>query len=285
MSHNSDSAEKRKLTRMHDLEHGFEGSDLPAYRTDFISASDNVNKNQSKSQKQKLMLALLADAVLDTNFSFDNLPSIDIIAAIEEFIDFIRNENISIEDKFSYAQDRFGTASYDTYSKLDFSGQANFDMAVEFVLEREGILSNHSNDRGGLTKFGISQVANPDIDVANLTKEGAIAIYKERYWDAVGAGSMDMATALVAFDAAVNHGVGTSERMIEESGNDIDRMLQWRLNYYDQIVQNDDSQATFLAGWNNRIMHLRSALDELNDNGQGVLVASSGSKPNFGLNS
>ena len=35
--------------------------------------------------------------------------------------------------------------------------------------------------------------------------------------------------------------------------------LAIRLSFYAQIVDNDPSQAVFLAGWENRIEHLRNA--------------------------
>ena len=57
--------------------------------------------------------------------------------------------------------------------------------AVDIIFENEGEskLTDDPNDRGGLTKFGISKKNNPDIDVENLTYEEAAKIAKERYWD------------------------------------------------------------------------------------------------------
>lgn len=137
------------------------------------------------------------------------------------------------------------------------TGHADFDIAVEQVLQAEGYLSDHVADRGGLTKYGISQNANPDIDVANLTQQEAIDIYQERYWDQIdGIEDMSQAQALVAFDTAVNHGVGYANKLVAETNGDIGAMLNARLDYYDQIIANDASQAVFAAGWDNRIENL-----------------------------
>ena len=40
-----------------------------------------------------------------------------------------------------------------------------------------------SRDPGGETKFGISKRAHPDLDIANLTRDQAGAVYRRDYWD------------------------------------------------------------------------------------------------------
>lgn len=53
---------------------------------------------------------------------------------------------------------------------------ADFDLSVQFVLEDEGVFTNNlqTDPDRGLTNFGISQKQNPDVDVAHLTRDGAI---------------------------------------------------------------------------------------------------------------
>ena len=214
-------------------------------------------KQREKYNQDKLMLTILSSMVLDAAYKNNDIDNF--FDAAGTFIEQLFSGK-SIEESFELASKTYNTPSYEELSKVDFGGDADFDKAVEFVLEREGLLSNHSSDRGGLTKYGISQKANPDVDVLNLTREDAISIYKERYWDSVGADKMDMATALVAFDASVNHGVGTAKRMVAETNGDVGAMLNWRLDFYDNIVDRDSSQSVFLNGWNNRIDHLRDAV-------------------------
>jgi lysozyme family protein len=40
--------------------------------------------------------------------------------------------------------------------------------AVDFVLAHEGGYANHTLDRGGETKFGISKHSYPNLDIPNL---------------------------------------------------------------------------------------------------------------------
>ncbi len=82
-----------------------------------------------------------------------------------------------------------------------------FDRAIEVVLEHEGDTStDHPADRGGLTKFGIAQRWNPDLDVRTLTRAQAIEIYWERYWQGRGYERLPEAIAIKVFDLAVNLG-------------------------------------------------------------------------------
>lgn len=82
----------------------------------------------------------------------------------------------------------------------------SFDRAIKFVLDREGGLVNDPNDPGGITKYGISKRAYPSLDIASLTREDAIAIYRRDYWSACKCDQLPPAVACVVFDAAVNQG-------------------------------------------------------------------------------
>lgn len=131
-----------------------------------------------------------------------------------------------------------------------------FDDAVNNVLTREGGYVNDAADRGGETNLGISSNANPDVDVANLTTDQAKALYRERYWDAIGGDSIPPAIRELAFDTAVNMGPSTARRLVELSGGDPQRFLAERKKIYDAIVANDPSQRKFYNGWMNRLEEL-----------------------------
>lgn len=90
-----------------------------------------------------------------------------------------------------------------------------FRYAVEEVLRSEGGLVNDPKDPGGLTNFGISQRAYPGVDIAKLTKEGAIAIYHRDYWLNAGCDKLPPALGVVVFDAAVNQGVDRAVKMLQ----------------------------------------------------------------------
>ncbi len=92
-----------------------------------------------------------------------------------------------------------------------------FDKAVEIILKKEGYLSDDPRDNGGLTKFGISKRAYPNLDIANLTVEQAIDIYRRDYWEAARCDRMPWPVALCVFDSAVNQGVRQATRMMQRA--------------------------------------------------------------------
>lgn len=83
---------------------------------------------------------------------------------------------------------------------------STFDDCLNFVLEREGPMTDDPNDPGGLTKFGIAQSSHPGVDVRNLTRDGASNIYHVEYWQPTHCDSLDKPAALCVFDSAVNMG-------------------------------------------------------------------------------
>lgn len=92
-----------------------------------------------------------------------------------------------------------------------------FDMAVEIVLEKEGLLADDPRDNGGLTKYGISQKAYPGLDIRGLTRDDAINIYRRDYWNAVRGDELAWAFALPLFDCAVNQGQMTAISLFQRA--------------------------------------------------------------------
>lgn len=101
------------------------------------------------------------------------------------------------------------------------AGAESFAALVEDLVNDEGggVISNRITDKGGLTRWGISKRAHPDVDVVNLTKEGAIAIYREKYFDAARIAELPRVLAKLVFDAAVNHGVPSAVFMLQTAYN------------------------------------------------------------------
>ena len=60
---------------------------------------------------------------------------------------------------------------------------ATFESAIETVLQQEGGYVHDPDDAGGETKFGISKRRYPEIEVAALTREQAIALYRRDFWN------------------------------------------------------------------------------------------------------
>jgi len=75
---------------------------------------------------------------------------------------------------------------------------------VSRTLLHEGGYSLDPRDPGGETNFGISKRAYPEVEIKNLTRDGAIAIYARDYW--LGINQLNPPLAFQVFDFAVNAG-------------------------------------------------------------------------------
>ncbi len=89
----------------------------------------------------------------------------------------------------------------------------DFDTAFNRLIDSEGGYVNNPADPGGETKFGISKHSYPDVDIANLTLDGAKAIYLRDFWSPLG--DAHPAIKFQAFDFAVNSGIGTAIRKLQ----------------------------------------------------------------------
>lgn len=92
-----------------------------------------------------------------------------------------------------------------------------FDTAFSLVVGEEGGLADDPRDPGGLTKFGISQRQYPDVDIRALTIDDAKALYQRDYWHPVHGDDLPRPWALSVFDTAVNMGVGTAIRLMQDA--------------------------------------------------------------------
>lgn len=94
-----------------------------------------------------------------------------------------------------------------------------FAAALDIVLALEGggATTNDPADPGGLTRWGISQRAHPNVDVANLTREQAGEIYRAHYWTPVCASELPAPIAIALFEGAVNLGVRPAVRLMQRA--------------------------------------------------------------------
>lgn len=92
-----------------------------------------------------------------------------------------------------------------------------FPALIERVLSHEGGYVNDPRDPGGETKFGIAKRSYPAVDIRNLTREGAMAIYERDFWARVQGDRLPRAFAFQALDAAVNHGIGNAVRWMQRA--------------------------------------------------------------------
>jgi lysozyme family protein len=104
-----------------------------------------------------------------------------------------------------------------------------FNYAFREVLELEGVFSNDPKDRGGKTKYGITEgtwlawrgtKAGVTKSIEAITPEDAKAVYWDFFWRELGLDRMQsrlVATEL--FEAAVNCGPRRAVMMLQEAYN------------------------------------------------------------------
>ncbi len=154
---------------------------------------------------------------------------------------------------------------------------AAFETALGIVLRHEGGYVNDANDPGGETKYGISKRQYPEMDIRNLTEQGAGRIYRRDYWEAIRGDDIeaqDLAENL--FDFAVNAGVSRAVRMMqklvgvstdglvgpltlramhEADGRTLNlRYALARIDYYNELARSRSQMRPYLIGWTRRAL-------------------------------
>ncbi|MDK1288509.1 glycosyl hydrolase 108 family protein [Pseudoalteromonas umbrosa] len=149
---------------------------------------------------------------------------------------------------------------------------------AEGALKSDGGLNNRANDRGGLTKFGISQSAFPKLDISSLTLSRAVRIYHTNYWRPMHCKHVDTGLALMLLDGAVQHGVNGMTQLLQKKANSkpdgifgpltlkatlsmepaslLIGLGMKRARKYARICAQDSSQIANLEGWFNRLEHI-----------------------------
>ncbi len=155
----------------------------------------------------------------------------------------------------------------------------------EVILAEGSAYTNHPNDRGGPTKYGITLATLKSIPlyedatentVKNLTLEIARNVYKNIY----AYQFLFIADPIVfkfIFNGAVQHGTGGMIKVVQkalgltadgvlgpvtkaalisaqkDTPKFLSKLIAARCNYYANILMRDSSQRVFAAGWLNRI--------------------------------
>jgi lysozyme family protein len=151
------------------------------------------------------------------------------------------------------------------FGKVSQTNEALFQHAVTNVLQSEGGYVNHPADPGGATNLGVTQrtfdgwrdsKGRPREDVRLLTRDEAVEIYRERYWNPLPQGLADD-LRYMAFDSAVNHGLsratgwlGTHTSLTPYTAN--------RLRFYASLSTWPD----FGRGWTRRVAHVQEGITE-----------------------
>lgn len=92
-----------------------------------------------------------------------------------------------------------------------------FDQAFDRLMGNEGEYTDGKGDPGGETNWGISKRSYPGLDIADLTRSHAKAIYLRDFWERGQMDRYDPAIRFQVFDTAVNHGIETAVRMLQRA--------------------------------------------------------------------
>ena len=148
---------------------------------------------------------------------------------------------------------------------------------LEGGLRSDGGLNNIASDRGGLTKYGISQRAYPSLDIENLALAHAVRLYHRDYWRAMYCEQVHEGVDFMLLDGAVQHGAPAMTQLTQRLVNSkpdgrmgpktltaiVERpplsltvlLSVNRGRKYARICANDPSQKPNLEGWYNRLAH------------------------------
>jgi len=104
-----------------------------------------------------------------------------------------------------------------------------FEDCFAAVVGHEGVFSTDRGDPGNWTggkigegafkgtKYGIAASQYPHLDIVNITLGEAAAIYRDDYWSRIRGDELPAAWRMAMFDTAVNMGVGTAIRMMQDA--------------------------------------------------------------------
>jgi lysozyme family protein len=142
------------------------------------------------------------------------------------------------------------------------------DNLIDEVIGREGGYSNHPADRGGATRWGVTEkVARAHGyagDMRSFPRDEAVAIYRRIYWirpgfDRVAEHALRIAAEL--FDTGVNMGPGTAAGFLQRALNALNRGAT---DYPDIVVDRKIGPRTLAA--------LRGFLSRRGERGEAVLL-------------
>lgn len=151
---------------------------------------------------------------------------------------------------------------------------SDFNKVIDLVLKHEGGFVNDPNDPGGVTKYGISKKAFPDLDIKSLTIEDAKSIYYKHYWEPCKANELPEDIRYIHFDTAVNQGLNKAAKILQRAAGVADDGIigpitlkasqkvtknlygAYRLYDYCQIVRHNPNLGIYIGGWSNRVMDI-----------------------------
>lgn len=117
------------------------------------------------------------------------------------------------------------------------------------------------NDTGGVTKYGIAQKFNPNVDVCNLNEARAIEVYDKKYWTLNELDAYPYPVNLILFDTAVNGGSVSGMKILWVSTHDWDKLIYARIKHYAKLCVGKTKYDPYFEGWIWRIIKLINKIE------------------------
>lgn len=92
---------------------------------------------------------------------------------------------------------------------------ADPNIAINLTIANEGGFVNNPSDPGGATKYGITQLDMPGVNIADITTTQAATYYDEHYWKSLYSEIESQVVANKLFDLGVLFGIGTAVQMMQ----------------------------------------------------------------------
>lgn len=175
----------------------------------------------------------------------------------------------------------------------------NLDTVFKLVVGEEGGFVNDPKDRGGATKYGVTQTTLSAwrrrqvsvADVKNLQIDEAKLIFRAQYWNKIQGDRLPPGLDLAVADMAFNSGTGRAVGCLQKAlGVKVDNVLGevTLAKAHDSDVEDTinafcDARLAFLKttygwgrfgkGWTNRVSRVRAAALDMAEPGQPVGLA------------
>jgi len=141
-------------------------------------------------------------------------------------------------------------------------------IALDLLIDLEGGFQNDPRDAGNYrpdgtlvgTKYGISARAYPAVDIPNLTRAQAEAIYLRDYWAAIPP-ELPAGLRIAAFDMAVHSGVQAALTTLARAGT----AAVYCADRLDFLASLGDKWTTYGRGWTRRVARVLREAGALDD--------------------
>lgn len=190
----------------------------------------------------------------------------------DEQLDLDSYTTLSKQIDVGYTKQQGIAAGEKIYQNKSVPARSDYASLTDWVISIEG--GYVEDDAGaGPTNHGINAKAYFNVKdaseltqaqkdfIKNLSLDEARKIYKKNYWDKIDADKLPPEMRAVAFDAAVNQGVGWTKSALEKAGGDPAAFLQMRRERYQEIIANNPEKfQRYEKSWNSRLDKLEASL-------------------------